>query len=208
MKLLPVALNLASKNCLVVGGGAVAARKVGSLLECEAHVRVVAPQICGGMAQYTSRIQLHERRFEVGDLDECDLVFACTGDEDVNREVSVQATSRRIWCNVTDDATLSDIHLAAAVWRGEICIGVTTGGGSPALARHLKGKVAEAIGDEYETLLEMMSERREELKKRFPEQAMRAEIWKRILESGALEALRGRDRAEAVRIVEGLVEGG
>ena len=45
MDFLPIFLNLKGARCLVVGGGAVAARKAGLLLGCGAKVAVVAPEL-------------------------------------------------------------------------------------------------------------------------------------------------------------------
>lgn len=39
----PAMLRVAGKNCVIIGGGAVAARKLATLLAAEAKVTVVAP---------------------------------------------------------------------------------------------------------------------------------------------------------------------
>jgi len=64
MKHLPVALNLTDKNCLVVGGGKVAARKVEALLECDAYVLVVSPRLCERMQELLPHIAYEARLFD------------------------------------------------------------------------------------------------------------------------------------------------
>lgn len=204
MKLLPVALNVENKRCLIVGGGAVARRKAESLLECGATVRVIAPQLCNEFESLMSSLEYSGRVYQSGDCENHQLVFACTDNREVNAAVAEEANSLNIWCNVADDNVGSDFHVAAAVHRGDVCVGITTGGGSPALSRHLKTKVYEAIGPEYSGLLEIMSTRRDELSRSTPEQKQRAAIWRDILESEALELLKSGQREAAEAVVDGL----
>jgi hypothetical protein len=60
--LLPVSLNLKNRRCLVVGGGAVAERKVRSLLECEAQVHVVSPELCDELKKATAHTSINRNR--------------------------------------------------------------------------------------------------------------------------------------------------
>jgi precorrin-2 dehydrogenase/sirohydrochlorin ferrochelatase len=207
VKLLPIALNIEGKRCLVVGGGSVARRKVESLLECGAKVHIIAPQLCGEFEALSGAIEHSGRTYQNGDVAWHQLVFACTDSRTVNAAVAEEAQRLGIWCSVADDVTGSDFHGAAVVRRGDICVGVTTTGGSPALARHLKARVQECIGPEYAELLEMMSERRAQLQGQMPEQHKRADVWRAILESEALELLKDGRGEEAKKVVDGIIEG-
>src|SRR5690606_18495219 len=100
----------------------------------------------------------------------------------------------------------STLHSAATVRRDEICIGITTGGGSPALAKHLRKEVENCVGDEYSRLLQLMSARRETLKSRIEIQSERAQIWREILSAGVLELLREGKTEEAKAIIDELLE--
>jgi precorrin-2 dehydrogenase/sirohydrochlorin ferrochelatase len=113
----------------------------------------------------------------------------------------------KIWCNQADDAETSDFHLGAAVRRGEICIGITTGGGSPALSKHLKKEIESAVGDEYAQLLKSMSRRRDLLKTKVKGQANRSQIWQAVLAGGALEAFRAGEAARAEKLIDDLISG-
>jgi siroheme synthase-like protein len=205
MKLLPVALNVENKRCLVVGGGGVATRKVRALLECGAKVAVVAPQVTEDLKASLPPVEYSERGYQSDDCDNCELVFACTDDAVLNARIARDAASRNVWCNVADDSDASTFHLAAAVRRGEICIGISTGGGSPALAKHLRKQVVEWVGVVYALLLEMMSTRRERLKHEITSQAGRAEFWRAVLESEVLTFLRQGKREAAEALVEQLL---
>jgi siroheme synthase-like protein len=206
MKLLPVALNVEKKRCLVVGGGAVATRKVRALLECGAEIKVVAPQIAEELKALLPQIEYSRRRYQSDDCDNCELVFACTDDGVLNAQIAADAAQRKVWSNIADDSAASRFHLAATVRRGEICIGISTGGGSPALSRHLKKQVEDCIGDEYALLLEMVSTRRDRLKQEIGNQAERATFWRTLLKSEVLALLRAGAREEAEELIEQLLD--
>ncbi len=206
MTLLPVALNLENARVLVVGGGKVAARKTASLLECGAQVLVVAPQLCEEFALLRDLIEYAARPFQDDDCDGCRLVFACTDAREINAHIAECAKAAGALCNIADDAAGSDFHGAAAVRRGEICIGISTGGGSPAMARHLRECVETAVGSEYSRLLELMKERREMLSQEVESQPQRARIWREVLQSGALKLLQRGDENAARKEIENVLK--
>lgn len=191
MKLLPLALNVQGRNCVIFGAGAVARRKALSLLECGAQLKVVAPHFAEDWANLQSeKIECVNRPYLKGDCQNALLVFACTNDANVNRQIAEEALELNILCNVADESEVSDFHSMATLRRGDICIGISTSGGSPALSRHLKEKISETIGPEYESLLEMLAARRQHLTKIVDHQYQRAEFWRAVLESDVLDLLR------------------
>lgn len=207
MKLLPVALKVENALVLVVGGGSVALRKVGSLLECGALVHLVAPAICEELQPRLAQINKFDaREYQSSDLNGCMLVFACTNNHDVNMRIAAEAASKNIWCQIASDAVASTLHGAAAVRRDDICVGITTGGGSPALSRHLKAQVESCIGPEYAQLLELMSARRHALTQRIDQQQLRAQAWNAVLESEALSLLRAGQTESAAHLIDNLLD--
>lgn len=195
--LLPVALNLKDAPCLVVGGGEVAARKVRSLVECEAKVHVVSPQLCDDLETLRGHFEYSQRIFQSDDCNEMRLVFACTDSREVNAKIVDEARLRGVWCNIADDASASDFQSMATVRRGEITVAVSTSGGSPALSKYLKQEIESCIGDEYAQLLQLMSEERSKQNRKKTTQKERATIWHRILDSDVLDLLRRGEAASA-----------
>lgn len=210
MSLLPVALNVAGKRCLVVGGGGVAERKVRALLECGALVVVLSPLLNEGFTSLLAQIEWREEDYAPDALHEYSLVFACTNKREINAQIASDARASNVWCNIADDPESSDFHTAATLRRGEITIGITTGGGSPSLSRHLKARVETAVGDEYAALLEMIGARRLDVRREDESQAdgaqnARAQLWRAILKSDALELLRNGKRVEAATTIDDLI---
>lgn len=207
MKLLPVALDLRGRACLVVGGGPVGARKLLSLLECGADATLISPDLCDAARALTERCKYLGREYQSGDCAGFGLIWACTPAPEVNQAIACEARSTGAWCGISGAGEGGDLSGAAAVYRGQVCIGISTGGSSPALARHLKGRVEAAIGSEYETLLAWMSEARPNLKARVEAQGERAEVWRQVLGSDVLDLLRESRQGEARALFEAVVWG-
>ena len=148
-------LDLRGRNCLVVGGGRVATEKVTGLLDCEALVTVVAPQVDDDLHHLP--VQVHQRTFDRSDVAGRFLVIAATDDRTVNIEVSSAAAEHATLCNVADDPELCSFILPAIVRRDPILVGVSTGGALPALAQRLRADVAELIGPEHAELAERLA---------------------------------------------------
>jgi siroheme synthase-like protein len=194
----PVNLAVAGRRCVVVGGGRIAARKVSALLDADADVVVVAPEPGARVREWaaTGRVTLVERVFAPGDLDGAWLAFTATGSPAVDAEVARTAAAARVWCNAADDAGQGSFSLVSTIRRGDLVVTVGTGGRSPALATWLRQRLGEEIGPEYATLVDMLSEAREQL--RAAGRATEDADWQSALDSGMLDLIRaGRvDEAE------------
>jgi len=199
MMRLPIALDVQGRKCLVVGGGEIAARKATTLLDCGARVTVVAPQWCAKIE--TLSCTKFRRTFSRDDCADCTLVFACTNLHEVNAEVVRAARELGALCNVVD-GDAGDFAMMATVRRGDITVGISTQGGSPALARHLKARIEESIGEEYAALLEILAARRAAMKSEIGTQSARADLWRRVLQSEVLSLLRQGKRSEAEQCVD------
>lgn len=193
----PVNLLVTDRRCVVVGAGRIAARKIEPLLEAGADVTVVAPDVGETVRAWAAegRIQLVERPFTDADVDDAWLVITATDDPEVNRAVFDAGEARRIFVNSADDPANCSFTLMSVVRRGDIVVTIGTNGRSPALATFLKDHVRDEMGPEYETLLELLSEAREEMRSagRSSEDA----DWRAAIDSGILELIREGRESEA-----------
>lgn len=155
----PVSLNIEGKLCAVVGGGNVAERKVLSLLNARASVRIVSPQLTEVLSKQTANasVEWRNRGYRSGDLDGALLVFAATDNRDVQGAVVRDARKAGLLVNVADAPDLCDFQVPAVVRRESLNIAVSTNGTSPALAAKIRRELEDRYGDEYADLLRLMS---------------------------------------------------
>lgn len=195
---LPVALHLADRRCVVVGGGRIATRKVRSLLESGAtNVVVVAPECADDLValQRDGRITIAARPFADSDLDGAWLVITATDHPEVARAVADAAAQRRIWCNAAELPEVSTWTGAAAIRRGDVTVSVTTEGQSPAFTAWLRDQLEALIGPEYGTMCALLAEERSEMQAQGA--ATESLDWRRALDNGVLDLVRNGQMDDA-----------
>ena len=165
MSLLPVFLKLDGRRCLLVGAGAVALDKIGSLLKTGLTLRVVAPEARPEVSELAAegRLEWIQRPFELSDLDGNYLVIAATDVPDVNAAVYRGAVERGILCNSVDDIPNCDFFFGSVVSRGELQIAISTAGESPAVAQRLRREIDAQLPDDLGPWLHHLGQLRREV---------------------------------------------
>ncbi len=136
--LFPVFLKLADRPVVIVGGGSVATAKLSALLDADARVTVVAPEVTPEIAG--SGVTIRRRSFEAFDLDDAWLAVAAAP-RAVNHAVAAAAETRRVFVNAVDDPQHASAYLGGVVRRGGVTVAISTDGRAPALA----GLIREAL---------------------------------------------------------------
>jgi siroheme synthase-like protein len=134
-ELLPLFLNLSDRRVLVVGGGPVAASKLGALVATGADVRVVAPDVRQEIVD--AGVTVLRREFAASDLDDVWLVVAAATPE-VNRQVAGAAHDRRIFVNAVDDPNNASAYLSGVVRRDGVTLAISSRGDAPGLTGLLR----------------------------------------------------------------------
>src|ERR1700683_2134496 len=165
MGYIPIFLDVTGRECLVAGGGEVAARKVESLLEAGARVTVVSPRVSPPLEALIARgLVTHiVRDYERGDIRGCALAYAATGDPKLHRELGAEARALGIPINVADVPELCTFIAPAVVKRGALQIAISTGGASPAFAARIRRELEDRFGAEYARTLDLMRAARRRL---------------------------------------------
>ena len=165
MKYYPLYLDITDRRCVVVGGGEVAERKAGRLLDFGASVAVVGRTLTPGLEtmKKEGRIDHIAADYDKAVIDNAFLVIGATDRDDVNAEISRDARGKGILVNIVDDPDKCDFVLPSLLRQGDLLIAISTGGKSPALAKKLREDMEQLFGTEYGTLLEVMGQLREKL---------------------------------------------
>ncbi len=183
-------LKLAGRRAVVIGGGAVAARKTRFLLDGGAKVKVVAEAF---VAEFVDKkplagAELVRRSYESSQLDGASLVIACTSDRDLNARIADDARRAGALVNCVDQPAECDFFVPAIVSDGPVVVGISTGGAAPALCSHLKKTVSSALPHRVGEFAEALSQLRESLQNRVADTAERGGIMKQLSSHDSYEA--------------------
>jgi len=194
----PVGLVVKGRRCLVVGGGRVAARKIGGLLACGAAVTMVAPEVHVAIGELTaagviaaigeSPLEVKIRPYRSGEATDYLLAVAATGEASVDEVVHRDALAAGVWVNVADDASRCTFILPAVARDGTVSIAVSTAGASPALAGWLRDRIVLALGPNLGDLAALLEEGR----RRIHDQGRSTETldWRAVLDGPLPEMVR------------------
>lgn len=201
-----ITVNLAGELCLVVGGGRVAERKVRTLLDCGARIRLVSPRLTAGLTELAARrgdsVLYLARPYHPDDLEGALLVIAAAGDVEVNRRVASDCRERNVLVNVVNEPAAGNFFVPATLRRGALTIAVSTEGRSPLLSRYIRQELENVFPPQYAELVEILGELREQIISRVPDAEQRQvllaglldeQIWQ-LVRAGQFELAKERIR--------------
>jgi precorrin-2 dehydrogenase / sirohydrochlorin ferrochelatase len=167
--LFPIFLKLEVLNTLIVGGGNVGLEKLSGLLKSSpgAKVTLVAEKICNdikSLAAQSPKIRLIERRFQIRDLVNKDIIILATDDKSLHERIRATARKKHLLVNVADTPDLCDFYLGSVVTKGNIKIGISTNGKSPTIAKRMREYFEEILPENANHLLDNMQKIRARIK--------------------------------------------
>jgi siroheme synthase-like protein len=195
---------VAGRPVLVVGGGRVAARKVGDLVACGAHVTVVAPEIDAAVLAFAAGVAVVRRPYRAGEAADYRLVVTATGDRAVDQQVFDDAEAAGVWVNSADDPARCTFTLPAVVRRPPVLVTVATGGHSPALATWLRRRLEAELGPEVAVLAGLLDGARSRVKA--SGRSTEDLDWQALLDAGLLDVLATKGEAAARARIDAWLE--
>ncbi len=201
MRYYPIYLNLTDKLSIIVGGGTIAEGKVTSLLEADAKVVIIAPEVTPAVRALAEngKITWEQRTYHDGDLEGAAIAISATDSPEINHQVWDEANRRGILINVVDDVPYCNFIAPAIVRRGDITIAISTNGKMPALAAHMRREMDKSFGDEYLQLLEITTPMRAELGAKHLDYTIRQKLWRKLFEETEVIDLVRQGDEEAAR---------
>jgi siroheme synthase-like protein len=186
--LFPVFLKLEKLNVLVVGGGNVGLEKLNALLKNSpaTKVTVVAENISDAVKALPAlypQLLLNERRFEITDLENIEVLIIAVNDKAVSASIRDEAKKKNILVNVADTPELCDFYLGSIVQKGNLKIGISTNGKSPTVAKRLKEVIGDLIPEEIDGVLSNMQHIRTNINGTFDEKVQHLNELTKVLVS-------------------------
>ncbi len=171
---IPIFCDLHSKHVVVIGGGGVAERKTKALLKAGALITIISPRLTSSLAELAQRGDISHvaRTFQAGDLEGAWLVIAATDDKTVQDAVYKEAQDRHIFCNVVDEPRVCSFIVPSTIRRDELCLAISTGGKSPALAKALRKELEKDFGPEWGVFVSLLGRLRSLILKNYKGQAV------------------------------------
>ena len=199
MTLFPLFADINGRQVVVVGGGSVAERKVGSLLAAGARVVVGAPTFTAELLLLKEQgsIETIEGSFEESWLDQAWLIVAATNDQDANRHIAHCAEKRRILINVVDDAQLSSFQMPAIIDRSPLIVAVSSSGTAPVLARRVRERIETVLDHSLGALATLAEKYRPAIRRLRPKLRQRREFYDWLLDGPVATALRKQQGLQA-----------
>ncbi len=189
MDYLPVYLKLNKQPCLVVGAGAVAARKIALLTKAGAKINVIAPKINPVILemQKDHDLCIEQKEFVENDVSGYKLVVSATNNNVVNQRVATAAKELSIPVNVVDNPDLCSFIFPAIIDRSPVIAAVSSGGASPVLARLLRARIESLIPHAFGKLATLTQKFRSQVKEKISPPGQRRIFWENILQGPVAE---------------------
>lgn len=196
MAYFPMFVDMTERECLIVGGGNVAYRKVMVMLDFGAKVTVVAEDICDELRKLIAgdranngwfssdaadRITIIKRRFERKDCDGMEMVIAATDDNALNHEIAEYCKAKGIMVNAVDQKADCSFIFPSYIKEKNLVAAFSSSGNSPVLTQYLKGKEQEILTPFLGELNEYMGQIREKVIAEYHTEAERKRVFKEIL---------------------------
>lgn len=194
MRYYPIYLDVQNRNCLVVGGGSVGARKVSTLLDCGASVTVVSPRINAKLNELSTKATLiiKKKPFQFSDLKDKFLVIGATDNQELNQQIHTEAERLGILCNIADQPEACNFILPSIVKKGDLVIAISTSGKSPAFAKKLRKDFEKQFGNEYAAFLEVMGAIRKKLMVKDHKPEVHKPLFEQLINKGLVEMIKDR----------------
>ena len=180
MSYFPFFIDIKNKNCVVVGGGTVALRKIEKLIQFEPDITVIAPEISDYILCIEG-IRIIKRTFLDSDLDGAFFVITATNDEMLNEHIFRMCSEKNILVNTVDDKEKCSFIFPAIVKRENVTVAVSTSGKSPIYARYLRKQIENLLDDRTDEIIEILASVRSKIKREISTQENRKLAFERIL---------------------------
>ncbi|HAH20523.1 MAG: hypothetical protein A2Y00_05020 [Omnitrophica WOR_2 bacterium GWF2_43_52] len=185
MRYYPILLDLKGKECVVVGGGSVAQRKVYALLKAGARVKVISPKLTKGLRELKKKkkIACLSSTYTKGSLQDAFLVIAATNSQVTNKQVALDAASRGSLINVVDASVLSNFIVPSVIAKKDLIISISTSGKAPCLSKRIRKDLEKLLVPEYAIFLSRLKEIRGNIKLRCLNAKQKAQVLHSLVEA-------------------------
>jgi len=201
----PLFIDLRDKHIVIFGGGHVGERKAKVFCAC-GLTKVVSTSFTDELLKMADNGLIDAIVDDLKDVDkylgDAFLVVPATNNRDLNDIIADRAKAKNILVNQVDG--IGEVIVPSTITKGNIHVGISTMGKSPATARFLRQRI-ESLIENAALMVKLQEELRETLKKEIDSQVERRHVLEVIINSREVWAALARGyeigREAALRIV-------
>ncbi len=201
MRAFLASLPLDGKTVVVVGGGEQAVAKARLMASTPATIRWFTPDLQPIASEIPDGLAPEARTPHQSDFTRASVVFIALADEGEAERLAALARTTGAWVNVVDRPALSDFQTPALIDRGEVTVGIATGGSAPILAREVRARIEGVLPYGLDVLGRLAGEIRDTVKTAIPEFLARRRFWERAFRGPAVDLAAKGDEAGARRAI-------
>ena len=167
MSYFPMFMDMRGMKILVIGGGQIAAEKLEKLVQFTAKITVIASKVEkeAQMLIEEHKLILEQRAYHSGDIEGFDIVIVATDTTALHKEVYEESRGSRVLVNSVDNMAYCDFIFPSFVKKDDLTIAFSTGGASPAFAKHIRQYFERVIPDNVGAFLTKMRSLRKTIPK-------------------------------------------
>ena len=167
MAFFPMFMNMDDLKVLVVGGGAIAHEKLEKLVDFTKEITVITSALSAETHQLIGDhcLTLYQRAYKEGDIEGFDVVIVATDTQALHKAIYEESRDSRILVNSVDNTAYCDFIFPSYVKKEDLTIAFSTGGTSPAFAKHIRRHFEQIIPDSIGAFLKKMKRLRTEIPK-------------------------------------------
>jgi uroporphyrin-III C-methyltransferase/precorrin-2 dehydrogenase/sirohydrochlorin ferrochelatase len=207
MRYFPAFMDLQDQQVFITGGGELALRKARLLLGAGARLKVFgAAEEDPIVGELGGRIETAGRLDDLAFRDTPKLLVAATGDETEDERCARLARSYGVPVNAVDLPHLCDVVVPSIVSRGDLVVGISTGGAAPVIGRRLRERLEAMLPARLGDLIGFAKARRARAGAAVPA-AQRRAFWEEVFGGPVAEAVLEGDTEEAEKLFGEALEG-
>jgi len=167
MAYFPMFMDMNDLKILVVGGGQISTEKLEKLVDFTKEITVIALRVEEEAQSLidTHGLTLHQRAYEVGDIEGFDMVIVATDTVALHKAIYEESRGSRTLVNSVDNTEYCDFIFPSYVKKDALTIAFSTGGASPAFAKQIRQHFEKIIPDSVGAFLQKMKDLRSTMPK-------------------------------------------
>lgn len=184
LKAFPVFLKLDGEAVVIVGGGDEALAKARLLAQSSARLRIIAETVEASFAAWIASegVEHVAAAYDQKHLIGAKLVFAASGDAELDARVSGDARRLNLCVNAVDRPELCDFYTPAIVNRAPVCVAIGTEGAAPVLSQKIRARIDRMLSPSLGALASLAETLRGSVERLLPRGAARRRFWAEFFE--------------------------